>query len=904
MGKGTNTTTSTSAPSPQAMDAYNSLLNRAGGVASTPYQSYTGQLQAPVNAQQYSGIGNINQNAGFAQPYIQQAAQYANNAAQPLTAAQIQQYQNPYTSQVVGATEQQFNNQNAIQQQQVLGNAAAQGALGGDRVGIAQAVLAGQQASSEAPVIAGLESQGYQQGVQTAEQQQQNQAMGAYSLGNLGVSGQNAALTGANAQIGAGTLEQQTEQAALAAQYGQFQQAQAFPYQQTQWLAGIDTGVGSQLGGTSTTTGPQPNPLSSILGLGVAGLGVAGGLGWQPFGQSSGGTGQAHGGRVAGFADGGMANYPQFGGGYGSSTVMPFGEGKTWIPGSGITRGQGAPRPPGVTSPQGLQIPGLGNIGATFKRGSSPNTGISTDPAGAGFPLEGSADADALSRIVQTTPEGFGVNVARGGPIVYFRGGRIPGFAVGGAPVPEPNVGYSGSDIDASDIVMNGGPGGLGLGAPYEPTNAALAADRAYMPDGSPAPAYLPPEITQGRSGVGHGVGSGGYNFLDADADRPPATPISGLARANAGPSRGDAPATKEGGFGFQITPALSQGLMAAGFGMMASRSPFVGEAIGQGGLQGLSAYTGAQQREFTQEQQQEQKGLEGRRIELESQRLAQEADRQAKALEIQSGHLNIAQQNLDFNKQKFGSGIFSPDVIDKLSDQALAGDKTWATNLGRGAQGPENIAAVREAMARKMTERGISGSDQAAIMANFAAQTAAASVAAKRESTVSMAVEEAKATFPLALQRSEELPRSAFVPWNKAVQMVQAGTSSPELARFVTANQGVITAYSQAMSRTGTNSVNAQQHAESLLSTATSPEAYRAVIEQMQQEMQAAQVAPDLVRKHILDSIKNPGAAVAAPVAGGAPAGKPDAAARYKQLTANGVSEADAYAQMHKEGY
>lgn len=284
MCKGSSTTSTTTAPNAQAGQAYSDLLNRASGVASTPYQGYSGELVAPVNGQQFAGIGGINANAGFASPYISQATQYANQAAQPITGAQISQYQNPYTQQVVNATEAQFNQQNQMQQSQLTGNAAAQGALGGDRVGVAQGTLGGQQQMAEAPVIAGLESQGYNTALSTALQEQQNTANAAFSLGNLGVSGQNAALQGAGAQLGAGSLEQQTQQALDTALYGQFQNQLAFPYQQTQWLAGLDTGVGSQMGGTSSTTAPPPSLLGQLFGVGLTGAGIVGGTGG--FGSS------------------------------------------------------------------------------------------------------------------------------------------------------------------------------------------------------------------------------------------------------------------------------------------------------------------------------------------------------------------------------------------------------------------------------------------------------------------------------------------------------------------------------------------------------------------------------------------------------------------------------------------
>jgi len=113
-------------------------------------------------------------------------------------------------------------------------------------------------------------------------------------------------------------------------------------------------------------------------------------------------------------------------------------------------------------------------------------------------------------------------------------------------------------------------------------------------------------------------------------------------------------------------------------------------------------------------------------------------------------------------------------------------------------------------------------------------------------------------------LQASAALPRSDFVPLNKLEQMIQAGTSDPRYIRYSTALQGAMTAYSQAMSRTGTNSVYAQQAAHDLLARATGPEGIQAALEQMGQEMEAAKVAPEIVRQAILARISGKGAPAA----------------------------------------
>ena len=98
------------------------MLNQAANVASTPYQAYTGELTAGVNSQQQAGISGINAAAGQAQYGLSAAQQQANAATSPITAQQIQSYQNPYTQQVVNATEAQLKDQDQQQQAGVTGN--------------------------------------------------------------------------------------------------------------------------------------------------------------------------------------------------------------------------------------------------------------------------------------------------------------------------------------------------------------------------------------------------------------------------------------------------------------------------------------------------------------------------------------------------------------------------------------------------------------------------------------------------------------------------------------------------------------------------------------------------------------------------------------------------------------
>ncbi len=296
-GGGTNTVTQNSAPPASVQQAYQNVTNQAQAQSTAPLQQYQGAYVAGFTPQQEQAFQSVQNAQGIANPYFNSAAELYGAASNPVTMTSfspqaVSQYESPYTSQVVGATEAQLNNQNAQQQQQLEGNAVAQGAFGGDRAAVAQAVLAGQQQLSEAPTLANLENQGYSQALGEFNTQQQT-GIGAQQasdwlatnaaggLAGLGNQAQQSALTGANALEQTGAMQQQLNQEQLNIPYQLFQQEQAYPFQTIGWNSNIAESMGSGLGGTSTTT--QPGALGSqIVGgaIGLTGLaGMTGGFG-------------------------------------------------------------------------------------------------------------------------------------------------------------------------------------------------------------------------------------------------------------------------------------------------------------------------------------------------------------------------------------------------------------------------------------------------------------------------------------------------------------------------------------------------------------------------------------------------------------------------------------------------
>lgn len=254
------------------MDAYKKSLGLAEQAISTPYQQYQGQLVAGLNPTQLQGISNVNAAQGAALPYLQQAGQYTQQAAQGVTPGMINQYMSPYLENVVNATQRNLLESNAQQQAAMKGSAIQSGAFGGDRARFAQAELARQQGLAGGQVISGLYNQGYGQALAASQNQLQNLLASGAQYGNLGMSAQQSILQGAQAQMAAGAQQQATEQSQLQAAYDQFLQRQAYPYQQAQFYANIAQGIGAGAGGTTAQTPAQPSFLSQLFG-GVAAIG-------------------------------------------------------------------------------------------------------------------------------------------------------------------------------------------------------------------------------------------------------------------------------------------------------------------------------------------------------------------------------------------------------------------------------------------------------------------------------------------------------------------------------------------------------------------------------------------------------------------------------------------------------
>lgn len=151
-------------------DQFSSQFSGASG-ANTPINSY--QTGA---ANQLAGAGN------FVFPAYNNANDVATNG---ITTGDINRYMSPYVNNVVDATQAQFNNNNARTLAGQQATAAKMGALTGTQNQVGRAILEGQLAAAQNPVIAGLYQSGYNNAVDTAGKNAALRTQAAGTQGNL-----------------------------------------------------------------------------------------------------------------------------------------------------------------------------------------------------------------------------------------------------------------------------------------------------------------------------------------------------------------------------------------------------------------------------------------------------------------------------------------------------------------------------------------------------------------------------------------------------------------------------------------------------------------------------------------------------------------------------------------------
>lgn len=517
---GPSKTESTNSYTPAGLGNLNEIYAKVRDAASTPYSPYSGQMVAGLNQTQQGGIDNIT----GATSYLDTARDYATSGASEISEGDIARYYNPFQRDVIEATQRNFAEGNAQQDERLKGNAIAAGAWGGDRAGVARSELMRQQKMAQDPVIAGMNSQGFNLALSAAQADRAAKAQGGYQFGALG----NAAIAQGQSQIGAGSLEQGTEQQRLSAAYKQYMDAQAFPYQQAQFLSQYGTPAVNAMGGTqqgqSQSWAAQPSGLQTAVGIGTTLLGAFSGNPMMMMGGMGGMGGGGGGGMVQ---NGGISTYSGSG---------PF------YAGGGRVKGY--------------------------------------DHGGRIRPRDHSGFADTVRALRHSMRSGGAVMDMERNPSGIY----VPkSYADGG------DVGFNDRFGAANDAIMSGefDPQGANYYDPSTPiASVPLPMPRPEMVDMRP-PMALPPQIT--NPGGGQPIMMPPSSALGYDSAQPAGGLRSPMGAPESTPPFMPGQSAPSGG---GLSEEARMGLIAAGLGILGSRNPSGVGAIGEGGLAGMKVYT------------------------------------------------------------------------------------------------------------------------------------------------------------------------------------------------------------------------------------------------------------------------------------------------------------------------
>ena len=263
-GLGIQTPVDTSKFAP-SVSPYGGLGQAAQQAAAT--QAGLGSLTFDPTTGGVTGVGAGTGVAGY-EPYLTGAA----GLTGPMSTAQRQAYESPYTTAVIDAMKDQMADQYAAQKNQMSAQALQSGAFGGGRFGAQQAVADTQYNQAVAGMVAQQQQQGFQQ-AQMARQQDYGQQM-QLAQQQPQLAQQNIQGLGALGQTDLGYRQ------SIADAQAQAEKLKAYePYQRYGFFGEQLTGLmGGYPGGSRMQITPTASPLQQGLMTGIGALSGAAGL--------------------------------------------------------------------------------------------------------------------------------------------------------------------------------------------------------------------------------------------------------------------------------------------------------------------------------------------------------------------------------------------------------------------------------------------------------------------------------------------------------------------------------------------------------------------------------------------------------------------------------------------------
>jgi hypothetical protein len=281
-------------------------IANAQAVTSRPFTPYTGELTAPVSADEQQAGALLRGVAGSSNPYATDIAQlyksYANAPAGTVSApsllgpgtdvatASLSDYMNPYVAAALAPQLADIDRQGAAQQKALDARATFGGALGDARNGIEAARQVydtnrlrsdtiGQAYNTAFNTAAGLRQNDIANAINAQNQNNQSReaalqraATGATNLLGLDQASTARATSLANALAQYGAATRGVQQGADTASYNEFLRQQSYSPQMLQLLTSVLSGTPHDTMSSSTTQAPDNSGyglLGAVLGAGA-----------------------------------------------------------------------------------------------------------------------------------------------------------------------------------------------------------------------------------------------------------------------------------------------------------------------------------------------------------------------------------------------------------------------------------------------------------------------------------------------------------------------------------------------------------------------------------------------------------------------------------------------------------
>lgn len=215
---------------------------------------------------------------------------------------------------------------------------------------------------------------------------------------------------------------------------------------------------------------------------------------------------------------------------------------------------------------------------------------------------------------------------------------------------------------------------------------------------------------------------------------------------------------------------------------------------------------------------------------------------------------------------QEARGSVLNDETLDQMADQARAGDTSVFTNLGRGVQGAINVVHLRERIAQKDLEEGVSGAERASRIAEFGGTKAEQVAVGRRQGLLELAGQAFTQIVPIVRQASQAVDRTQYPLLNEVILAGEKHTGDPNVVALGGAINSAINIYTRAVSPTGTPTVADKRWARDVLEAAWSTGQVDAALDMMTREVTVERAVPAVVRatirKRFIDDLQKGGGA------------------------------------------